>query len=109
MHSIAVELLLVRVYAVASDTAEGKPLHDAIVAAARAAGLSGATVIAAKMGLSRTGRITSDLLSDIESDRQPFIVELVDQPDRVAAFLPTLHALVRGRRLITLERAEVMH
>ena len=60
------------------------------------------------MGFGRKGRIFSDLLSDIGIEREPTVVELVDQPDRIDSFIPVLHGLVRGRRLITLERAEII-
>ena len=109
MTSIDVESLLLRVYSLAGDAVAGTSLHEAIVKSARAAGLSGATVLTAKMGFGSHGHIFSDVLSDCEIDRQPVVVEIVDQPDRITSFLPALHDLVRGRRLMTLERAEVIH
>lgn len=108
MRTLEVESLLLRVYCVVNDKAADKTLHEAIVEAARGAGLAGASVLQAKMGFSRGGLFYSDLIS-VYCDRQPIIVEIVDQPDRINAFLPTLHALVRGRRLITAERAEIVY
>lgn len=109
MSTLEVESLLVRVYCVVNDKAGDKTLHEAIVEAARGAGLAGASVLQAKMGFSRGGLLYSDLLNEVFSDRQPVVVEVIDQPDRINAFLPTLHALVRGRRLITAERAEIIY
>jgi PII-like signaling protein len=108
MSTLAVESWLLRVYCVVSDGAGDRLLHEAIIIAARDAGLAGASVLRAKMGFGRGGFLYSDLLSEVFSDRQPVIVEIIDQPDRINAFLPALHALVRGRRLITAERAEIM-
>lgn len=106
--SLGVESLLLRVYCVVSDREDGKTLHEAIVEAARCAGLAGASVLQATMGFSRDGFLFSVLLDEVLSDHQPVIVEIVDQPDRISAFVPILHNLVRGRRLITVERAEVI-
>jgi PII-like signaling protein len=108
MSTPAAESLLVRVYCVAHDVEGHKALHEAIVEAARGAGLAGASVFSATMGFGHSGLFYSDLLNEVFSDRQPVVVEIIDQPDRIAAFLPALHAMVRGRRLITTERAEVV-
>lgn len=108
IDSLEVESLLLRVYCVVTDKAGNTTLHEAIVEAARGAGVTGASVFQGKMGFGRGGLVYSDLLSEVFSDRQPVIVEIVDQPARINAFLPALHRLVRGRRLITLERAEII-
>ena len=108
MNTIEIESHLLRVYCTVSDHAGRQALHEAIIEAAHNAGLSGATVLPAKMGYSAGGHFYSDLLNETMADRQPVVVEIVDQPDRIHAFLPALHALVQGRRLITLERAEVV-
>jgi PII-like signaling protein len=98
------ESQLLRIYCVASDH-----LHGAIVDAARRAGLAGASVQKAKMGFSRNGHYFSDLLSEVEIEQQPLIVEIIDNPQRIQSFVPALHELVQGRRLITLEPVEVIH
>jgi PII-like signaling protein len=58
------------------------------------------------MGYGHSGFLYSDLLNEAFSDRQPVVVEIVDYPDRITAFLPSLHALVRGRRLAVLKHVE---
>ena len=102
------EAALLRVYCVAGDHVEGQPLHEAITRAARMAGLSGATVLGAKMGFSRGGAFYSDVLDETLGDHRPLVVEIVDALPCLTAFLPRLHELVQGRRLVTLERAEVV-
>lgn len=104
-----IESQLLRIYCVTSDRSGQVRLLDAIVDAARHAGLSGASVQKAKMGFSRNGHFFSDLLSEVQIEQQPIVVEIIDSPQRIESFVPTLHELVRGRRLITLEPVEVLH
>lgn len=103
------ESQLLRIYCVASDYTESARLHEAIVDAAQRAGLAGAVVQKAKMGFSQGGHYYSDLLSTIGIEEQPILVEIIDHPQRIESFVPTLHELVRGRRLITVEPVEVVH
>ncbi|MEO6909003.1 MAG: DUF190 domain-containing protein [Abditibacteriaceae bacterium] len=103
------ESQLLRIYCVASDHADHARLHEAIVDAARRTGLAGASVHKAKMGFSQGGHNYSDLLSTIEIEQQPIVVEIIDSPEHIKNFVPALHELVRGRRLITLEPVEVLH
>jgi PII-like signaling protein len=103
------ESQLLRVYCVAGDYDGHVRLHEAIVDAARRAGLAGASARKTKMGFSLSGHYFSALLSEIEIEQQPVVVEIVDSPQRIVNFLPALHELVRGRRLITSETVEVLH
>ncbi|HEX2864196.1 MAG TPA: DUF190 domain-containing protein [Deinococcales bacterium] len=104
------ESALLRVYTLRADRVDGgERLAEAIVRSARAAGLAGATALNAKMGFASGGRFFTDASGEVGFDQQPVVVELVDARERLQAFLPALHALVRGRRLVTLERAEVLH
>ncbi len=102
------ESQLLRIYCVASDYSENARLHEVIVDSARRAGLAGASVQKAKMGFS-AGHFYSDLLTEIEIEQQPLIVEIIDNPQRIESFIPALHKLVQGRRLITLEPVEMLH
>lgn len=99
---------LLRIYCVASDHSGKSRLHEAIVNEARRAGLAGASVQKAKMGFSQAGHYFSDLLSEVEIEQQPLVVEIIDSPQCIGNFVPTLHELVRGRRLITSESVEVV-
>jgi PII-like signaling protein len=100
---------LLRIYCVASDYAGSERLHEAILNAARKAGLTGASAREAKMGFSRGGHYYSDLLSEVEIEQQPVVVEIVDSAERIEMFVPILHGLVQGRRLVTMEDVEVAH
>jgi len=103
------ESQLLRIYCVTSDRSGQVRLHEAIVDAARRAGLAGASVQKAKMGFSRNGHFFSDLLSEVEIEQQPVVVEIIDSEQRIESFVPVLQGLVKGQRLITLEWVEVLH
>lgn len=99
--------LLLRVYALASDRFQGEAFTSAIVRAAREAKLAGATVLPAIMGYGRHGVDSALSVALYRPEAQPMIVEVVDAPERILAFLPTLRAMNRWDRLATLERLEV--
>jgi len=104
-----IESQMLRIYCVASDFVGKARLHEAIVDAARRIGLAGASVQKTKMGFSQGGHYYSDLLAEVEIEQQPIVVEIIDNPQRIGSFIPALHELVQGRRLITLETVEVLH
>lgn len=101
------EATLLRIYMGESDREGGHPLHEAVVMAARDAGLAGATVLRGPLGFGRSSRLHSAKILRL-SDDLPLVVEIVDFPDRVEPFLERLAALVGDRGLITLEKVRVI-
>jgi PII-like signaling protein len=99
------EAVLLRVFISERARHEGHPLHEAIVRAAREAGLAGATVLRGVMGYGRSGRIETAKILDL-SDDLPLVVEIVDAEAKVEAFLPALQAM--GAGVTTLERVRVL-
>lgn len=97
---------LLRIFIGESDRAEGRPLYEAIVLAAREAGLAGATVLRGLEGFGAHSRIHTARILRLSEDL-PIVVEIVDREDRIAAFLPRLDAMV-GEGLITLETVQVL-
>lgn len=97
---------LVRIFIGENDRWHGKPLYEAIVASAREAGLAGATVLRGLMGYGAKSRIHTAKVLRLSEDL-PIVVEIVDRPDRIAAFLPALEEMVADG-LVTLERAQVI-
>jgi PII-like signaling protein len=95
-----------RVFVGESDTWQGRPLHEAIVAAAKESGLAGATVLRGILGFGANSRIHSSHILRLSEDL-PLVVEIVDREDRVREFLPALDAMVK-EGLATLERVEVV-
>jgi uncharacterized protein len=100
------EAELLRIFIGESDRHEGMPLHEAIVLAARKRGMAGATVLRGVMGFGAHSRIHTAKILRLSEDL-PIIVEIVDSPERIEAFLPELDTMI-GEGLITLERARVI-
>jgi PII-like signaling protein len=104
--SLPTEGKLLRIFIGENDRWHGKPLYEAIVLEARQRGLAGATVIKGFMGFGAHSRIHTAKLLELSQDL-PIVVEIVDAPEKIEAFMPDLEQMV-GDGLITLERAEVL-
>lgn len=100
------EAVLLRVFMGERARHHGHPLHEAIVLAARDAGLSGATVLRGLMGYGRSGHIETFKILDL-SDDLPVVIEIVDSEARIEAFLPRLEAMASAA-LATLEKVRVV-
>src|SRR6478672_7900601 len=98
--------MLRRVFIGESDRHDGRPLYEVVVNEARKRGLAGATVVKGFMGFGAHSRIHTAKILELSQDL-PIIVEIVDAPEKIEAFMPDLEAMV-GDGLITLERAEVL-
>lgn len=81
-----VDALRLRVHVGESDRLGAAGAADAIVRMARDAGLAGATVLRGLEGFGEHEEIHSARVLAISSDL-PLVVELVDVPERVEAFL----------------------
>ena len=97
---------LLRVFVGESDRFEGRPLYQAIVEQARSMGMAGATVLRGLMGFGATSRLHTVKVLRISEDL-PMVVEIVDRPERIEAFLPELEAMV-PEGLITMEKIRVV-
>lgn len=104
--SLPTEGKLLRVFVGERDRWHGRPLYEAIVVEARNRGLAGATVIKGFMGFGAHSRMHTAKLLELSQDL-PIVIEIVDAPDKIEAFMPDLEQMV-GDGLITLERAEVL-
>jgi PII-like signaling protein len=100
------DAVLLRVFIGERARHEHHPLHEAIVRAAREAGLAGGTVLRGVMGFGHQGRIETAKILDLSADL-PLVVEIVDAEARIEAFLPTLDAMM-GSGLVTLEKVKVL-
>ena len=97
---------LLRVFVGESDRFEGRPLYQAIVEQARSRGMAGASVLRGLMGFGATSRLHTVKVLRISEDL-PMVVEIVDRPERIEAFLPELEAMV-PEGLITMEKIRVV-
>jgi PII-like signaling protein len=97
---------LLRIFVGESDRFEGRPLYQAIVEQARGRGMAGATVLRGLMGFGATSRLHTVKVLRISEDL-PMVVEIVDRPERIEAFLPELERMV-PEGLITIEKVRVI-
>jgi len=99
------ECSLLRIFLGEADEYMHRPLYRAIVMKAREHNLAGATVLRGPMGFGRSSHLHNVHILRLSLDL-PIIVEIVDAPDKIKAFLPELQKMMRGG-LITLERAQI--
>lgn len=97
---------LLRIFIGESDQWQGRPLHEAILLVARKQGLAGCTVVRGMAGFGAKSHIHTVKLLRLSEDL-PIIIEIVDQSERIAAFLPTLDSMV-SEGLVTLEKVDVL-
>jgi len=97
---------LLRIFIGESDTWQGKPLYEVIVKEARKLHLAGATVTRGIMGYGAESRIHTAKVLRLSEDL-PMVVEIVDEPGKIEAFIPFLDEVVT-EGLITLEKVNVI-
>ena len=100
------EAELLRIFVGESDKHHGRPLYEVIVEEARRKGLAGATVLRATLGFGAHSRIHSAKVLRLSEDL-PMVIEIVDKPERIAAFLPDLDQIM-DEGLVTLEKVRVI-
>ena len=100
------DAVLLRIFVEEGNEHDGEPLFRKIVLKARELGLAGATVLRGPLGFGRASELhASGLFHPLTG--ASIVIEIVDAPDRIEAFIPDLQQMV-GDGLITLERAEVL-
>ncbi|MHC1700778.1 MAG: DUF190 domain-containing protein [Humidesulfovibrio sp.] len=87
------EAEVLRIYIGESDRLGGRLLHEAIVDEARRRGMAGATAMRGLLGFGANSLVHTAKILRLSEDL-PMVVEIVDKPDRVAAFLPILEDMV---------------
>ena len=102
----SIEVELVRIFVGENDKFQGRPLYEVIVHEAHRLGLAGATVLRGTLGFGASSRIHSAKFLRLSEDL-PMVIEIIDQPERIAAFLPELDKLI-GAGLITLETVKII-
>lgn len=95
-----------RIYIGENDKFEGRSLYEVIAEEARRVGLAGTTVIRGTLGFGAHSLIHSAKGARL-SEHLPMVVEIVDQADKIAAFLPELDSLI-GEGLVTRETVHVI-
>jgi len=100
------EAELLRIFIGEGDKHEGRPLYEVIVKLARERGLAGATVLRGVLGFGAHSRIHTAKILRLSEDL-PTVIEIVDEPEKIADFLPEIDALI-GEGLVTLEKVRVI-
>ena len=104
---IPTDAVRLRIFLGESDRWEHKPLYEALVLAARAAQLAGATVLRGPMGFGKSSHLHTAKILRLSIDL-PLVIEIVDSEEKINAFLPTLDKMMGGG-LVTLEKVRVLH
>ena len=94
------------VYLGESDTWHHKPLYSELVHRAHAAGLAGASVLRGIEGFGTSSRIHTSRLLSLSEDL-PVVVVIIDESDRIDAFLPQVEEVVT-EGLVTLDDVDVI-
>ena len=97
---------LLRIFVGDSDRWHGQPLFEAIVRRAREDGLAGATVLRGLEGFGAHSRLHTSSILRLSKDL-PVVIEIVDRPDRIEAFLPRLEEMVE-EGMITVEKVRII-
>lgn len=100
------QAMLLRIFIGEDDRHDGRPLHEAIVLAARAAHLAGATVLRGQLGFGHSSRLHTAKVLRLSQDL-PLVIEIIDEETRLRGFLPRLKGMLSSG-LVTLERVEVL-
>jgi len=101
------EATLLRVFIGDADRYDHRPLYEAIVLKAREMHLAGATVLKSPMGFGHHSRLHTAKILQLSTDL-PMVIEIVDEPQKIEAFLPVLDGMMDGG-LVTLEKVHVIH
>ncbi len=102
---------LLRIFIGDNDKVGHQPLYEAILFAAKQEGLAGCTVLRGVMSFGASTRVHTAKLIDISADL-PIIIEIVDQEEKVNAFVDRVDELFQKADcggLITIEKANVLY
>lgn len=98
---------LLRIFIGEEDREKGKPLYELIVEEARKREMAGATVLRGIMGFGANSRIHTAKILRLSEDL-PIIVEIVDRPEKITAFIEEWLDSHIKEGLVTLEKARVI-
>lgn len=103
---VSADAILLRIFIGESDEHAGRPLYEAIVLKAREMGLAGATVLRGPMGFGKSSRLHTTKILRLSQDL-PLIIEIVDDEEKIAAFVDGLNGMM-GSGLMTTEKVKVL-
>jgi CrcB protein len=103
---IPTEAQLLSIHVGAGEQYGGKRLYEAIVEMARAMNLAGASVFPVEMSFGGHRQI-HDVVSDYSFIELPVLIEIIDAPERVRAFVSALGTMI-APAMVTIEAARVV-
>ncbi|MEF2145893.1 MAG: DUF190 domain-containing protein [Desulfovibrionaceae bacterium] len=95
-----------RIFIGEGDKRDGHLLYETIVHEAHRRGLAGATVLRGIMGFGANSRVRTNKILRLSEDLS-LIIEIVDEPAKIDAFLTVLDGLIT-EGLVTREPVEVI-
>lgn len=101
---------LLRIFVGESDKIGHSPLYEVIVQRAREQHLAGATAWRGVLAFGARARMRTAKVLDLSSDL-PMVIEIVDEEEKINAFIPVLHDLFEeadSGGLVTIEKVEVI-
>ncbi len=104
MKSAKTAATLLRIYLGEREQYATRPLYQAIVDAALAHHMAGATVLRGPLGYGHSAHLHRASFLDI-AENLPLVVEIVDRADKIDAFLPVIDAMI-STGLVTLESVQ---
>ncbi len=99
------EARLLRIFIGENDKHNGRLLYRVIVEKAHQRQLAGATVLRGVLGFGLNSRIRTTGILRLSEDL-PIVIEIVDEPERIAAFVAEIDGLI-GEGLVTVQPVEV--
>jgi PII-like signaling protein len=99
--------LSLRIFVGEKDQYQHKPLYEAIVLKAREMQLAGATVFKSPMGYGHSSLLHTAKILRL-SDDLPMVIEIVDKPQKINAFLEVLTPMI-GSGLVMTEEVTIIH
>jgi len=99
------EAELLRVFIGETDKYDGRPAYERIVEEARKRGMAGATVLRGALGFGAASHLHTAKILRLSEDL-PVVIEIVDTPERIAAFLPEVDRIL-DNGLVTSEKVRV--
>ena len=97
--------VLLRIFIGESDKHQALPLYEWIVKKARKTGMAGATVLRGMQGFGADSRMHTAKILRLSQDL-PIVIELVDTPEKVEAFISIIDPVIE-EGLMTTERIHV--
>jgi CBS-domain-containing membrane protein/PII-like signaling protein len=103
-----IDVRILRVFVGEAGRYKGRPLYEAVVEEARQRGMAGASVSRGFMGFGAGSLLHTAKILRLAEDL-PVIVEIVDTPSRIDAFLPVVDAMVEEGSIVVQDGQAIFH